>query len=98
MDLVTPTVEQLTVAEPTAPTMEEPSTTGLTSHGIGLHDEGDPDVEEAWDATMMLSGLARAGTEPAGDAPSSAARGPPVVAEQVAAMAEAALGHPVQAW
>jgi len=44
----------------------------------------------------MSSGLARPSTEPTGDAPSSAARGPPVVAEQVAATAKVALGHPVQ--
>ena len=46
----------------------------------------------------MSSGLARASIEPVGDASSSATRGPPVVAEQVATMAEVALGHPVRAW
>ena len=68
----TPTVEQLTVVESTALTMEECSTTRPTSPGSGLHDEGDPSVEEAWDAMVTSSGLARAGTEPTGDEPSSA--------------------------
>ena len=101
VDLVFPTMEQPTVAELTAPTMEEPSTTGPTSPNGGFHDEGDPGVEEAWDAVATSSGLAGAGTEPAGDAPSSAAQSPPVVAEQVsstvAAMAEVALRCCVQA-
>ena len=61
------------VAEPTTPTMEVPSITRPTSPGGGLHDEGDPSVEEAWDAMVMSSGLAGAGTEPTGDTPSSAA-------------------------
>ena len=91
-DPVTPTVEQPTVAEPFTSTMEEPSTTGLTSPGVGLHDEGDPDVEEAWDATMMLSGLARAGTEPTGYASSSATQGPPTVAEQASSAATSTTG------
>jgi len=59
--------------------MEEPSTTGLTLPGGGLHDAADPGVEEVWDAMMMSSGLAEAGMEPTGDAPSSAAQGPPTV-------------------
>ena len=53
--------------------MEEPSTTGLTSPDGGLHDEGNPGVEEAWDAVATSSGLAGVGTEPVGDAPSSVA-------------------------
>jgi hypothetical protein len=57
--------------------MEEPSTTGRTSPGSRLHDEGDPSVEEVWDVVATLSGLAGAGTKPAGDAASSAAQGPP---------------------
>ena len=96
-DLVTPIMEQPMVAEPTAPTMEEPSTTGPTSPDGGFHDEGDPGVEEAWDAMAMLGGLGGAGMEPAGDAPSSAAQGSPMVAEQapsaVPPMAIEALGR-----
>ena len=65
------------VAKPTTPTMEKPSTTEPTSPGGGLHDEGVPSVEEAWDAMVTLSGLARAGTEPAG-----VAHDPPTVDEQ----------------
>ena len=88
-------------ANPVAPTMEEPSTTRPTSPGGGLHEKGDPTVEEVWDVLATSSGLAEAGTEPAGDAPSSAAQSPPVVAEQVsstvAAMAEVALRCCVQA-
>ena len=73
MDPVAPTMEQPTVAEPTTPTMEEPTTTGPTSHGSGLHDVGDPSVEEEWDATTTLGSLGGAGTEPMGNASSSAA-------------------------
>ena len=47
--------------------------------------------------TATSSGHAGASTEPTGDAPSNAVLGPPVVAEQVVAMAEAALGHRIQA-
>ena len=71
--------------------MEEPSTTGLTSPGGGLHDEGDPNVDEAWDATVTLSGLAKAGV-PARDALSSAAQGPPTVAEQASSAATSTAG------
>ena len=97
MDLVAPTVEQPTVARPTAPTTEEPLAIGPTLPSGGLHDEGNLGVEEVWGAAATSSGLAGVSTEPAGDAPSSAARGPPVVAGQVAAMEEAALGHLVRA-
>ena len=95
MDLAAPTMEQPMIARLTDPTMEEPSTTGLTSPGGELYDESDPSVEEVWGVAATSSGLAGASMETAGDAPSSVARGPPMVAEQVAAMAEAALGHPV---
>ena len=57
-------MEQPIVAKPTAPTMEEPSTTGPTSPSGGLHDEGDPSVEEAWDAMETWSGPTKVGTEP----------------------------------
>ena len=67
VDPVAPTVEQLTVVESTALTMEECSTTRPTSPGSGLHDEGDPSVEEVWDAVAMSSGLAGASTKPTGD-------------------------------
>ena len=86
VDPVAPTVEQPMVVELTASTMEESSTTGPTLPGGGLHDEGDPSVEEAWDATTTSSGLAGVGTEPAGDASSSAAQGPPTVAEQASSV------------
>ena len=72
--------------------MEEPSTTGLTSPGGGLHDEGDPSVEEAWDAMATLSDLAGAGMKPAGDTLSSAVQGPPVVAEQAPSTATSTVG------
>ena len=75
--------------------MGEPSIAGPTSLGGGLHDEGDPSVEEMWGVAATSSALTEASMEPASDAPSSAARGPPVVVEQVATMEEAALGHPV---
>ena len=93
-------MEQPIVVEPIAPTMEEPTTTRLTSLGEGLHDEGDPSVE-AWDAALTSGGLGGAGTNPEGDVPSSAAQGSPAVAEQalstVPPMAGEALGCSVQA-
>ena len=61
------------VARLTAPTMEEPSATRLTSSGGGLLDEGDPSVEDVWGAAVMSRGLAGASMELAGDASSSAA-------------------------
>ena len=64
------------VAEPTAPAMEEPSTTGPISPGGGLHDEGDPGVEE------LSGGLGGEGMETTGDASSSTTLGLPMVAEQ----------------
>ena len=96
-DLVAPTLEQSIAMGPTSPTTGELLTSGSASPGGGLHDEGDPGTEEMWGAAATSSGLAEASTEPAGDAPSSAARGPPVVAEQVEAMVEAVLRHLVQA-
>ena len=92
VDSVAPTMEQPMVAEPTAPTMEEPSTTGPTSPGGRLHDEGNPSVEEALDAMARLSGLARAGMKPAGDASSSAAQGPPMVAKPASSTAVSMVG------
>jgi len=62
-----------------------------------LHDKGDLGVEEVRGVAATSSGLARVSTEPAGDAPSSAVRGPHVVAEQVVATAELALGLHVRA-
>jgi len=92
-DSVAPTMEQPTVVELTAPTMEEPTTTGPTSPSGGLHDEGDPSVEEAWDAAATSSGLTEAGTELAGDALSSGAQGPPVVNEQASSAAASTVGE-----
>ena len=97
VDPVAPTSEQSIAIGPTGPTMGEPSTAGPASPGSGLHDEGDPGAEEMWGVAAMSSGLAGASTEPTGDAPRSVARGPPMVAEQVAAMVEAELGRPVRA-
>ena len=77
--------------------MGEPSIAGPASPGDGLHDDGDPSVEEIRDAAATSSGLAGVGTEPMGDAPSSATQGPPTVAEQ-ASMAREVLGCSVQAW
>jgi hypothetical protein len=65
--------------EPAAPTMEEPPVTGLTSPGGRVHDKGNPGDEKIWGAAAMSADLARAGVK---DAPSSAARDPPAVAEQ----------------
>ena len=95
MDPVAPTVEQPMVARPTAPTTEEPSATRPTSPGGGLHDKGDPGVKEMLGAAATSSGLAGASMEPVGDAPSSTALGPFVVAEHVATTVEAALEHPI---
>ena len=82
--------------------MGEPSTTGPTSAGGGLHDDGDPGMEEMWDATMMSSSLVGANMLPTGDVLSSTAQGPPTAAEQVpsvgASTAEAVLERPVRAW
>ena len=64
------------VVESTTPAIEEPPMTGPTSPGGGLHDEGDSSVEEP------SSDLGGAGTETAGDAPSSTTQGSPTVAEQ----------------
>ena len=90
------------VVEPTAPSMEKPSTTGLTSPGSGLHDEGDSGVEEAWDAMAMSSGLAEDGTEIVGDAPSGAAQSPPTVTEQASSTVASTVGEAlecsVRAW
>ena len=91
-DPVAPNMEQPMVAEPTTPTMEEPSTTRPTSPGEGLHDKGDPSVEEAWDVATTSSGLVGAGTELAGDAPSSVTQGPLVVAEQASSATAAKAG------
>ena len=96
-DVVAPASEQSRAAGLTGPTIGEPSTAGPASPGSGLHDEGDPGAEEMWGVAAMSSGLAGASTEPTGDAPRSVARGPPMVAEQVAAMVEAELGRPVRA-
>ena len=73
MDSVAPIVEQPTVARLIAPTMEEPSSTGPTSPGGGLHAKGNPGMEEVWGAVVTSSGLAEVSAEPAGDAPSDAA-------------------------
>ena len=96
---VAPAPEQSATVGLTNPTMGEPSTTGLASPSGGLHDDGDPGVEEMRDAVAMSSGLARANMELAGDMPSSAAQGSPTAAKQTssagASIAEAVLGHPV---
>ena len=61
------------VARLMVPTTEEPSAIGPTLPGGGLHDEGNLGVEEVWGVATTSSGLAEVSTEPAGDAPSSAA-------------------------
>jgi len=94
-DLVAPASEQSTATGLTGPTMGEPSTAGPASPSGGLHDEGDPGAEEMWSAAATSSGLDGASTEPTGDALSRVACGPPMVAEQVAAMMEMALGQPI---
>lgn len=74
-DLVTPTAEQTPVAGPSGPTIEEPPAARPTSPRGGAHNEGDPvDMpgEEAWATTGTLDGPTGAGTEIAGDTPSSA--------------------------
>ena len=72
MDPAAPTMEQPMIARLTAPTMVEPSVTRPTLPGGGLHDDGDPGVEEVWGAAATSSSLAGVSTKPVGDALSSA--------------------------
>lgn len=84
VDLVAPTSKQSTFVGVTSPTIAEPSVAGPASPGSGLHDNGDPGADEMWGAATMSTSLAAASTEPLGDVPSSAMRGPPMVVGQVA--------------
>ena len=64
--------EQSIAIGPTDRTMGEPSKAGPVSPGDGLHDKGNPSVEEMQDAAATSSGLVGATIEPMGDVSSSA--------------------------
>ena len=58
-------MKEMRVAEPVAPTTEEPPSTRQTSLSGGAHDEGDPTNvsggEESWTAMGSLGGPIRIG-------------------------------------